>query len=133
MWQFRRLGVGTGFASGPDLRGGRLGRGCVVGRGATWPDVVVGDHVKIELCPGVCPAELEDGCSSGRRGAHQRPAPRAVDVEGAQVRPRVGAGRVLVRKGASLGPGGVRRPVTIGRWAMVGAGAVVISTCLTSR
>ena len=55
--------------------------------------------------------------------------PRAVDVDG---RPKTGADwtpvGVTVREGASLGARSVCvAPVTIGRWAMVGAGAVVVA------
>ena len=55
--------------------------------------------------------------------------PRAVDVDG---RPKAAGDwtpvGVHVREGASLGARSVCvAPVTIGRWAMVGAGAVVIA------
>ena len=128
-----RIGVGTRvWHLAQVCEGATLGRGCVVGRGAyVGPDVVVGDHVKIQNYALVyAPAELEDGVFVGPAVVLTNDAhPRAVGVDG---QPR-SAGewqpvRVLVREGASLGARVVCvAPVTIGRWAMVGAGAVVVS------
>jgi UDP-2-acetamido-3-amino-2,3-dideoxy-glucuronate N-acetyltransferase len=128
-----RLGAGTRIWHLAQIcEGATLGRGCVVGRGGyVGPDVVVGDHVKIQNYALVyAPAELEDGVFIGPAVVLTNdPHPRAVDVDG---RPRSISDwepvRVLVREGASLGARVVCvAPVTIGRWAMVGAGAVVIS------
>ena len=111
--------------------GARLGRSCVVGRGAyIGPDVQIGDHVKIQNYALVYqPAVLEDGVFVGPAVVLTNDLhPRAVDVRG---RPKTAAGwtpaAVHVREGASLGARSVCvAPVTIGRWAMVGAGAVVV-------
>ena len=109
----------------------RLGRSCVVGRGAyVGPDVQVGDYVKIQNYALVYePAEVG-------RGAFVGPAvvltndlhPRAIGPDGRPKGPDdwtpVG---VVVGEGASLGARSVCvAPVKVGRWAMVGAGAVVV-------
>jgi acetyltransferase-like isoleucine patch superfamily enzyme len=109
-----------------------LGRSCVLGRGAyVGPGVAVGDHVKIQNYALVYqPASLADGVFVGPAAVLTNDLnPRAVDVRG---RPKsaddwtpVG---VRVEEGASLGARSVCvAPVTIGRWAMVGAGAVVVA------
>lgn len=109
-----------------------LGRRCVVGRGAyVGPGVVIGDYVKIQNYALVyAPAELESGVFVGPAVVLTNDLhPRAVDVHG---QPKTvdewSPARVLVREGASLGARAVCvAPVTIGRWAMVGAGAVVVA------
>lgn len=109
-----------------------IGRSCVLGRGAyVGPGVVVGDHVKIQNYALVYqPATLGDGVFVGPAAVLTNDLnPRAVDVHG---RPKSGSDwepvAVHVREGASLGARSVCvAPVTIGRWAMVGAGAVVVA------
>jgi UDP-2-acetamido-3-amino-2,3-dideoxy-glucuronate N-acetyltransferase len=109
-----------------------LGRSCVVGRGAyIGPTVVVGDHVKIQNYALVYqPATLGDGVFVGPAAVLTNDLhPRAVDVTG---RPKAAGDwtpvAVHVREGASLGARSVCvAPVTVGRWAMVGAGAVVVA------
>lgn len=108
-----------------------LGRSCVLGRGAcVGPGVVIGDHVKIQNYALVYhPATLDDGVFVGPAAVLTNDlAPRAVDVDG---RPKSAGDwspvAVRVKEGASLGARSVCvAPVTIGRWAMVGAGAVVV-------
>jgi len=76
------------------------------------------------------PAELEDGVFVGPAVVLTNDVhPRAVGVDGLPKSVREWEPvRVLVREGASLGARAVCvAPVTIGRWAMVGAGAVVVS------
>jgi acetyltransferase-like isoleucine patch superfamily enzyme len=109
-----------------------VGRACVVGRGAyIGPGVVVGDHVKIQNYALVYqPATLEDGVFVGPAAVLTNDLnPRAVEADGS---PKSAAGwapvAVHVKEGASLGARSVCvAPVTIGRWAMVGAGAVVVA------
>jgi serine acetyltransferase len=109
-----------------------VGRSCVLGRGAyVGPGVVVGDHVKIQNYALVYqPATLGDGVFVGPAAVLTNDLnPRAVDVDG---RPKSGSDwepvAVHVREGASLGARSVCvAPVTVGRWAMVGAGAVVVA------
>ncbi|QIK66059.1 N-acetyltransferase [Nocardioides sp. HDW12B] len=110
--------------------GARIGEECVVGRGATIDaGVVLGDRVKVQAGALVYrPAVLEDGVFIGPAAVLTNDLhPRAVDPDG-QV--KTGADwtpvAVVVRRGASVGARAVCvAPVTIGRWAMVAAGAVV--------
>ena len=110
--------------------GARLGDGCVVGRGAyIGPGVEVGHHVKIQNYALVYePARLEDGVFVGPAVVLTNDAyPRAVTPDGspksAEDWTPVG---VTVRHGASIGARAVCiAPLTVGRWAMVAAGAVV--------
>jgi UDP-2-acetamido-3-amino-2,3-dideoxy-glucuronate N-acetyltransferase len=110
----------------------RLGRSCTVGRGAyIGPGVVVGDNVKIQNYALVyAPAVVEHGVFIGPAVVLTNDLhPRSVDAAG---RVKTGEGwtpvGVTVREGASLGARSVCvAPVVIGRWAMVGAGAVVVS------
>ncbi len=109
-----------------------LGSRCVLGRGAyVGPGVAVGDFVKIQNYALVyAPATLETGVFVGPAAVLTNDLnPRAVGVDG---RPKASGDwtqvGVHVRQGASLGARSVCvAPVTIGRWAMVGAGAVVIA------
>ena len=108
--------------------GARLGRSCVVGRGAyIGPDVQIGDHVKIQDYALVYqPAELERGVFVGPAAVLTNDLhPRAIDPDG-QPRSDWSPVGVIVREGASIGARAVCvAPLTIGRWAMIGAGAVV--------
>lgn len=112
--------------------GAVLGASCTVGRGAyIGPGVRVGDHVKIQNYALVYePAELGPGVFVGPAVVLTNDLrPRAVDPsgqpKGADDWTRVG---VRVGEGASLGARAVCvAPLVIGRWAMVGAGAVVVA------
>ncbi|GLW45662.1 acetylglucosamine-1-phosphate uridylyltransferase [Streptomyces sp. NBRC 14336] len=108
----------------------RLGTGCVIGRGAyVGSGVRMGDNCKLQNYALVYePAELGDGVFIGPAvvltNDHN---PRSVDPEGQQKRggdwEAVG---VRIAEGASVGARSVCvAPLTIGRWAMVAAGAVV--------
>lgn len=108
----------------------RVGRGCSLGRGVyVGAGVRIGDHVKVQnhaLIYG--PARLEDGVFVGPAAVLTNDThPRAVNPDGSVRRPGDWpAAGVTVREGASIGAGAVCvAPVTIGRWAMVAAGAVV--------
>lgn len=108
----------------------RLGRECIVGRGAyIGPGVVIGDQVKVQNYALVYePAQLEDGVFIGPAAVLTNDLyPRSVDPAGKLKRPSDwDAKGVLVRKGASLGARVVVVPgLVIGCWAMVAAGAVV--------
>ncbi|TFC94244.1 MULTISPECIES: acyltransferase [Cryobacterium] len=108
----------------------RLGPDCVLGRGAyIGPGVVVGRHCTIQDYAIVSePSLLEDGVFVGAAAVFSNDAhPRAVTPDGTRKaideRDLVG---VTVRTGASIGAHAVCiAPLTIGRWAMVAAGAVV--------
>jgi acetyltransferase-like isoleucine patch superfamily enzyme len=111
--------------------GAVLGSHCIVGRGAyVGPGVTMGDNCKLQNYALVYePAVLEDGVFVGPAAVFTNDHyPRAVAPDGslksaADWEP-VG---VTVRKGASIGARAVCvAPVTIGRWALVAAGSVVI-------
>lgn len=108
----------------------RVGRDCVIGRGAyLGPGVIVGDRCKVQDHALVYePAMIEDGALVGPAVVFTNELfPRAVTPRGTLKSTNdwdeVG---VLLRTGASVGARAVCvAPVTIGRWAMVAAGAVV--------
>jgi UDP-2-acetamido-3-amino-2,3-dideoxy-glucuronate N-acetyltransferase len=108
----------------------RLGSRCIIGRGAyVGPGVLIGDNVKLQNYALVYePAQLENGVFIGPAAVLANDLyPRSVDTDGRLKRPADwDAAGVLVREGASLGARVVVVPGrTIGRWAMVAAGAVV--------
>lgn len=108
-----------------------LGVNCTIGRGAyIGPGVRVGDNVKIQNYALVYePAVVGDGAFIGPAAVFTNDHfPRSVTPEG-----RVKSGAdwdpvgVTVLDGASIGARAVCvAPVTIGRWALVAAGATVI-------
>ncbi|MEV6596514.1 acyltransferase [Actinoplanes sp. NPDC051346] len=107
-----------------------LGRDCNVGRGAyVGPGVVVGDNVKLQNHALVYePARLGDGVFIGPAAVLTNDEyPRAVTPDG---RPKTHADwtavGVTIGEGAAIGARCVCvAPVTVGRWALVAAGAVV--------
>jgi UDP-2-acetamido-3-amino-2,3-dideoxy-glucuronate N-acetyltransferase len=126
-----RIGDGTSIWNQAQVReGARIGSDCIVGKNAYIDtDVVIGDRVKIQnnvsLYHGV---SIEDGVFIGPHVCFTNDkVPRAVNPDGSlkadadwQVSP------TLVRTGAAIGANATVLPgVTIGRWAMIGAGAVV--------
>jgi acetyltransferase-like isoleucine patch superfamily enzyme len=108
-----------------------LGRNCIVGRGAyVGTGVRMGDNCKLQNHALVYePAVLEDGVFVGPAVVFTNDHyPRAVAPDGSLKRgddwQAVG---VTCREGASIGARAVCvAPVTIGRWAMVAAGSVVV-------
>ncbi len=109
-----------------------LGENCVVGRGAyVGSGVQIGDNVKIQNFALVYePAVLESGVFVGPSVVLTNDHyPRAVNPDGT---PKSAADwhpvGVTVREGASLGARSVCvAPLVVGRWALVAAGAVVVS------
>ncbi|NHC43846.1 acyltransferase [Motilibacter aurantiacus] len=107
-----------------------LGKGCIVGRGAyVGSGVRMGDNCKLQNYALVYePAVLEDGVFVGPAAVFTNDHfPRSIAPDGTLKRgddwQAVG---VTVRHGASIGARAVCvAPVTIGRWALVAAGAVV--------
>jgi UDP-2-acetamido-3-amino-2,3-dideoxy-glucuronate N-acetyltransferase len=110
----------------------RLGSDCIIGKGVYIDtDVVIGNLVKVQnyvsIFHGVT---IEDGVFVGPHACFTNDKfPRAITPDGNL---KTDADWVvtptLVRYGASIGAGAVILPgVTVGRFAMVGAGAVV--TC----
>lgn len=125
------IGEETRIWHGAQVREGvRIGRGCIVGKNAYIDfDVRLGNYVKVQNnCSLYHGLEVEDGVFIGPHVIFTNDrVPRAINPNGTlkgatdwQV------GRTLVRYGASIGAGAVIvTGVTIGRWALVGAGAVV--------
>lgn len=108
----------------------QLGDGCSLGRGAyIGPGVILGANCKVQNYALVYePAVLGDGVFVGPGVVFTNDAfPRAINVDGSRKSAddwdAVG---VVVGTGASIGARAVCiAPVTIGRWALVAAGAVV--------
>lgn len=105
------------------LKGSRIGRNCVVGQNVTiGPDVTVGDKCKIQnnvsLYKGVT---LEEGVFCGPSCVFTNVFnPRAFIERKHEFR------RTLVKKGATIGANStIICGNTIGRYALIGAGAVV--------
>lgn len=125
------LGEGTSVWHLAQVReGAELGAECVIGRGAyIGPGVRLGARCKVQNYALVYePAVLEDGVFVGPAVVFTNDHfPRSVTPDGLLKRgddwDAVG---VTVREGASIGARSVCvAPVTIGRWALVAAGAVV--------
>jgi acetyltransferase-like isoleucine patch superfamily enzyme len=108
-----------------------VGANCNVGRGVyIGPGVRIGDNVKLQNYALVYePAVLEDGVFVGPAVVFTNDSyPRSVTVDG-----RLKQGHdwemvaVTCREGATIGARSVCvAPVTIGRWALVAAGSVVV-------
>jgi UDP-2-acetamido-3-amino-2,3-dideoxy-glucuronate N-acetyltransferase len=110
--------------------GATLGANCTIGRGAyVGPGVTIGDNVKLQNHALVYePARLADGVFIGPAAVLTNDEyPRSVTPDG-----RLKDGHDWVAVGVTVGEGaaiGARAvcvaPVTVGRWALVAAGAVV--------
>jgi UDP-2-acetamido-3-amino-2,3-dideoxy-glucuronate N-acetyltransferase len=127
-----RVGPGTAVWHFAQIReSAEVGAGCIIGRGAyIGPGVVVGDNCKIQNYALVYePASLESGVFVGPGAVLTNDRfPRAVTPDGVIKKTDdwdpVG---VTVRSGAAIGARTVCvAPVTIGRWALVAAGSVVV-------
>lgn len=108
----------------------QVGRDCTLGRGAyVGPGVRLGDRCKVQNHALVYePAVLEDGVFVGPAAVLTNDLfPRAVTPDGdLKTAADWDAVGVTLREGASVGARAVCvAPVTVGRWAMVAAGAVV--------
>lgn len=108
----------------------KIGRSCIIGKGAyIGVEVIIGDLVKIQNGASIYRgATIEDGVFIGPRVCLTNDRlPRAITPDGQQK----GSddweiGKTLVQYGASIGAGAIVLPgVTVGRFAMVAAGAVV--------
>jgi acetyltransferase-like isoleucine patch superfamily enzyme len=127
------LGDGTTVWHLAQVREGAvLGANCIVGRGAyVGTGVRMGDNCKLQNYALVYePAVLEDGVFVGPAAVLTNDLyPRSITPDGALKRGddwhAVG---VTLRTGASIGARAVCvAPVTIGRWALVAAGSVVVA------
>lgn len=110
--------------------GAWIGRDCIVGKGVYVDfDVVIGDNVKIQNgCFVYHGVTLQDGVFLGPGVILTNDKrPRAINSDGSlKTDADWDEGKILVKRGASLGAGSVVLPdVVIGAFAMVGAGAVV--------
>ncbi|GAA2096265.1 acyltransferase [Microlunatus panaciterrae] len=127
-----QLGEGTSIWHLAQVREGAiLGQNCVIGRGAyVGSGVRMGDNCKLQNYALVYePAILEDGVFVGPSVVFTNDHyPRSITPDGQLKRgddwEAVG---VTVRTGASIGARAVCvAPVTIGAWALVAAGSVVV-------
>lgn len=127
-----RIGQGTSVWHLAQIReGAEIGAACIIGRGAyIGSGVRMGDHCKVQNYALVYePAWLEDGVFVGPAVVFTNDRfPRAIVSDGsiktAHDWEPVG---VTVRCGASIGARAVCvAPVTVGRWALVAAGSVVV-------
>jgi acetyltransferase-like isoleucine patch superfamily enzyme len=128
-----QIGPGTSIWNQAQVRErARIGADCVIGKNVyVDADVVIGDRVKVQnnvsLYHGV---SVEAGVFIGPHVCFTNDKlPRAVNPDGT---PKTDAdwevSPILVRRGAAIGANATILPgVTIGRWAMVGSGAVVTS------
>ncbi|GAA4675529.1 acetylglucosamine-1-phosphate uridylyltransferase [Phytohabitans rumicis] len=125
------LGDGTSVWHLAQVReGASVGRGCNIGRGAyVGPGVHIGDNCKLQNYALVYePAQLGDGVFVGPAAVLTNDEyPRAVtpsgELKGADDWTAIG---VTIGDGAAIGARAVCvAPVTVGRWALVAAGAVV--------
>jgi acetyltransferase-like isoleucine patch superfamily enzyme len=125
------IGAGTRIWNDAQVREhARIGSGCVIGKNV-YVDfgVAIGDNVKIQnnssLFHGVT---IEDGVFVGPHVCLTNDRlPRAINTDGsAKTADDWTVGPIVVRYGAALGASSVVLPgITIGRWALVGAGSVV--------
>lgn len=127
-----RVGTGTRVWHLAQIREeASVGRDCNIGRGAyVGPGVRIGDNCKLQNYALVYePAVLGDGVFIGPAAVLTNDEyPRAVTPDG---RLKDGhdwtAVAVTIKEGAAIGARAVCvAPVTIGRWALVAAGAVVV-------
>lgn len=113
----------------------RIGRNCIIGKGVYIDSgVTIGDNVKIQNYASVYRgATVEDGVFLGPYSCLTNDKlPRAITPAGAlkgegdwEVSP------THIKYGASVGTGAIVLPgVVVGRWALVGAGAVVVRDVL---
>ncbi len=125
------IGRGTRIWHQAQIReGARIGTDCIIGKGVYIDfDVVIGNMVKIQNYVSVYHGStVEDGVFLGPYVCLTNDKrPRAITPEGALKREEDWeSGFILIRHGASIGAGAVILPdVTVGRFAMVGAGALV--------
>jgi len=130
-----RIGDGTAiWVNVQVMAGARIGRDCILGKDVfVDADVVIGDRCKIQngvsLYRGVT---LEDGVFMGPHCTTTNDLdPAAITPDGRLKGPSDWTlGRTLLREGARVGAHATivcGDPVrTIGRWALVGAGALVV-------
>lgn len=125
------IGAGTSIWHQAQVRdGATVGKNCIIGKGVYIDaDVLIGDNVKIQnnvsIYHGVI---LENGVFVGPHVCFTNDLrPRAITPEGElKSADDWVVEKTIVQKGASLGANAtIRCAITIGAWAMIGAGSVV--------
>ena len=128
------VGTGTRIWHSVQVREGvRIGKNCIIGKDVYIDfDVKIGDNVKIQNSALVYHgATIEDGVFVGPQVCLTNDRwPRAITLNGdLKGNDDWEVGPILIKYGASLGAGSLILPnVTVGRFALVGAGAVVTRT-----
>jgi acetyltransferase-like isoleucine patch superfamily enzyme len=126
-----KIGAGTSIWHQAQVRErATLGENCVIGKGVYIDfEVVLGDNVKVQnyvsIYHGVT---LEDGVFVGPHVCFTNDLrPRAINPDGSlKAADDWALAKTLVRQGAALGANAtIRCGITVGQWAMVGAGSVV--------
>ena len=126
------IGSGTGIWHQVQVReGARIGENCIIGKGAYIDfEVQIGHSVKIQNYVSVYHgATVEDGVFLGPYVCLTNDKlPRAITPEGKlKSDAEWEVGQIRIKYGAAIGARAVVLPdVTVGRFALVGAGAVVI-------
>lgn len=126
-----QLGPGTRVWHHAQVReGAQIGKDCIIGKGVyVDAGVIIGDNVKIQNYVSVYHGvAIESGVFIGPHVCFTNDLkPRAINPDGT-----LKAGddwvlsRTLIRFGAAIGANStIRCGITIGRWAMIGAGSVV--------
>jgi UDP-2-acetamido-3-amino-2,3-dideoxy-glucuronate N-acetyltransferase len=125
------IGAGTSIWHQCQIRErARIGQNCILGKGIyVDSEVILGNNVKVQnyvsIYHGVT---IEDGVFIGPHVCFTNDnLPRAINPDGTlKAADDWTIGCILVKVGASLGANTTLLPkVTVGRWAMVGAGTVV--------
>jgi acetyltransferase-like isoleucine patch superfamily enzyme len=126
-----QIGSGTHIWHFAQIReGAQIGKNCIIGKDVYVDfDVKIGDNVKIQNSALIYHgASLEDGVFVGPQACLTNDVyPRAINSDGSlKGNDDWVVGPILVKYGASLGAGSIILPnVIIGRFAMIGAGAIV--------
>jgi UDP-2-acetamido-3-amino-2,3-dideoxy-glucuronate N-acetyltransferase len=126
-----RIGLGTVIWHGAQVREHAvIGAQCTIGKNVYIDfEVTIGDRVKVQNnCSLYNPLILEDGVFVGPHVVFSNDRlPRAINPDGTlKSTDDWVAAQTRVRYGAAVGAGVIVLPgVTIGEWALVGAGAVV--------
>lgn len=127
-----KIGAGSSIWHLAQVReGAQIGENCIVGRGAyVGTGVIMGDNCKVQNYALVYePAKLADGVFIGPAVVLTNDTyPRAINADGSLKSAHdwepVG---VTIERGASIGARATCvAPVTVGAWATVAAGAVVV-------
>ena len=125
------IGSGTSIWHQAQIReGARIGVNCTLSKGVYVDSgVIIGDNVKVQNYVSVYHGvTIEDGVFCGPHCVFTNDkAPRAINQDGSL---KSGddwtISQTVVRRGASIGANAtIVCGITIGRWAMIGAGAVV--------